>query len=178
MRLFLLLPLLLLTACITPRETGPDPAAQEALRQREQQRRIEEYQRSTQVSLQDSEQQLLDLQREVRDLRDELARNQSRDQEAFDQRLDRLEQGLRQLEARQRKDREEIVSVLSKRMSELMASQPRGGNSGGGGVHTVGPGETLSAIASAYGVSSRAIIQANNLSNPDRLRVGQKLRIP
>jgi LysM repeat protein len=39
-------------------------------------------------------------------------------------------------------------------------------------------GETLSAIAAAYRVKSSDIIKLNNLSNPNALRVGQKLVIP
>lgn len=44
--------------------------------------------------------------------------------------------------------------------------------------YTVGPGDTLSAIAAAYSVSAQAIIDANDLKNPDNLRVEQKLFIP
>jgi LysM repeat protein len=39
-------------------------------------------------------------------------------------------------------------------------------------------GETLSAIAKAYGVKMKTISQANNLSNPNNLRLGQTLFIP
>jgi LysM repeat protein len=42
----------------------------------------------------------------------------------------------------------------------------------------VQPGETLSEIAKAYGVSVSVIIRENNLQKPDQLRVGQKLFIP
>jgi len=44
--------------------------------------------------------------------------------------------------------------------------------------HTVQPGETLFLIAGRYGVSIGAIIQANNLPNPNLIEVGQTLRIP
>ncbi len=44
--------------------------------------------------------------------------------------------------------------------------------------HIVQPGETLSAIAAAYKVSVKAIIEANNISKPESLRAGQKLFIP
>ncbi len=44
-------------------------------------------------------------------------------------------------------------------------------------IHRVKSGETLGAIANKYRVSTRAIIQWNNLRNPDRLSVGQRLKI-
>lgn len=49
---------------------------------------------------------------------------------------------------------------------------------GGGGVHTVAPGETLSEIAGRYGVSSSTLASTNGISDPRRLQVGQKLTIP
>jgi LysM repeat protein len=45
-------------------------------------------------------------------------------------------------------------------------------------VHVVKAGETLSVIATHYGVSIQAIIEANSLQNPNLLYVGQKLTIP
>lgn len=45
-------------------------------------------------------------------------------------------------------------------------------------THTVRSGQTLSAIASKYGVSQSAILRANSLSNAHRLKLGQKLSIP
>ena len=47
-------------------------------------------------------------------------------------------------------------------------------------IHIVRHGETLSGIAVRYGVSQRAILKLNSMppSRADRLRVGQRLRIP
>ena len=45
-------------------------------------------------------------------------------------------------------------------------------------IHIVQPGDTLSAIADAQGVGADVIIQANGLSDPDYLFVGQELQIP
>jgi len=45
-------------------------------------------------------------------------------------------------------------------------------------THRVRSGETLSVIAHRYGTSVSAIMQANGLSSANRLRVGQRLRIP
>ncbi|HHT74242.1 MAG TPA: peptidoglycan DD-metalloendopeptidase family protein [Firmicutes bacterium] len=44
-------------------------------------------------------------------------------------------------------------------------------------VHTVQSGETLWDIAQAYGITVDSIVSANDLTNPNRLRVGQKLEI-
>lgn len=44
--------------------------------------------------------------------------------------------------------------------------------------HVVRQGETLSSIARRYGTSVRELAAYNNLSNPDRILVGQVLRIP
>lgn len=45
-------------------------------------------------------------------------------------------------------------------------------------THRVQKGETLSAIASSYGMSWKELAAYNNLSNPNKLKVGQELRIP
>ncbi len=44
--------------------------------------------------------------------------------------------------------------------------------------HTVGRGDTLSAVAKRYGVSRDALIKANNLKNPDQVVLGSRLIIP
>lgn len=48
----------------------------------------------------------------------------------------------------------------------------------GGQTYVVQPGDTLLAIANRLGTTMRALIDANNLTNPDRLSVGQVLIIP
>ena len=57
-----------------------------------------------------------------------------------------------------------------------------GGGGGGGGdeTHTVKGGDTLSEIGQKYGVAWRDIFEANRdqLDDPDKIDVGQKLRIP
>lgn len=50
--------------------------------------------------------------------------------------------------------------------------------SGYGYEHKVQAGETLSEIARAYNVRINAIIDANNLTDPDQLKVGKLLFIP
>jgi len=45
-------------------------------------------------------------------------------------------------------------------------------------VHVVAGGETLSTIAQRYGVTIASIIEENQLTNPNRLSIGQELVIP
>lgn len=45
-------------------------------------------------------------------------------------------------------------------------------------IHEVQSGDTLTEIANRYGVSMEALIDANNLSDPDRLAPGDRLIIP
>ncbi len=56
--------------------------------------------------------------------------------------------------------------------------QPTPRPPGGATSHTVQSGETLGKIAAKYGITTAALARANGISNPDMIRVGQKLNIP
>ena len=60
------------------------------------------------------------------------------------------------------------------------ASGSGGGSSSGssGQVHVVRVGETLSGIAGQFHLSTAALVQANRITNPDRVYVGTRLTIP
>lgn len=45
-------------------------------------------------------------------------------------------------------------------------------------THTIASGESLYTIARRYEVTTQALVQANNLSSPDKIVVGQKVIIP
>lgn len=45
-------------------------------------------------------------------------------------------------------------------------------------AHTVRAGETLEIIAAAHGTTVRSLATANNLADPNVIRVGQRLRVP
>ncbi len=45
-------------------------------------------------------------------------------------------------------------------------------------VHAVTPGQNLTSIARAYGVTIAAIVKANAITNPSRIYAGQRLAIP
>ena len=57
-------------------------------------------------------------------------------------------------------------------------AQPSPSGTEGAIWHTVQPGETLSSIARRYGTTWQTLARANNLSNPNQIYVGQKLKIP
>ena len=45
-------------------------------------------------------------------------------------------------------------------------------------TYTVQTGDTLFSIASRFGTTVEALVEANNITNPDLIRVGQVLTIP
>lgn len=45
-------------------------------------------------------------------------------------------------------------------------------------TYVVKPGDTLSEIGAMFGVAYKKIAERNNISNPDKIYVGQKLQIP
>lgn len=53
-----------------------------------------------------------------------------------------------------------------------------GGAAATGGAHTVGRGETLSAIAARYGTTVDALVRANGLASANMIYAGQRLTIP
>jgi len=110
---------------------------------------------------------------------DELRDRMTGADEGLRERLAGVEQRVKTLDAAREQDRQAIVDSLSKQISGMMKAQAsRPAPAMQGYEHVVQSGETLSAIASAYGATQSAIIKANNLKNPDRVRIGQKLFIP
>jgi LysM repeat protein len=91
------------------------------------------------------------------------------------------------LEAQRRKDREEFMDRMNVVLEEVLRENERLAsrvdaleNSAFtfGRKHTVKPGESVASIASKYGVTPEAIIEANQLPNGNLIRVGQELLIP
>lgn len=102
-----------------------------------------------------------------------------RTSQSLDGEIKELSQGLQATSASREQMKQEIINKMSKNVESLIKTQVTANNSSQRGIeHIVAPGNTLSTIASAYGVSSKAIIKANNIKNPDRLKIGQVLFIP
>jgi outer membrane murein-binding lipoprotein Lpp len=110
------------------------------------------------------------------------------DTQALRATLGNLEQRMHALEASRDKDKQELVDVLSKKISQIMGGgapadpgRKRSGSktgAGGGGDYLVKSGDTLSGIASTYGVAISALRDANGIKKDNQLRAGQKLVIP
>ena len=70
------------------------------------------------------------------------------------------------------------LSIPGKSGSSSSSGSSSGSSSSSSAVHTVKRGENLTRIAARYGTAVSAIVKANGLSNPSRIYVGQRLRIP
>ena len=160
---------LLFSGCMATYQSPQQQQQQQALRirQAEDQRILQESQRRTDGRIETLEMEVARLSRELDSLR-----------QTLDSRTAELE---RQAAA----DKQQMIAQLSSQMEKLVKqatpppSTPTTAHSGMTGIeHVVQEGHTLSAIAKAYGVTTKAIINANNLKNPNVLKVGQKLFIP
>ncbi|MCF7817883.1 MAG: LysM peptidoglycan-binding domain-containing protein [Kiritimatiellales bacterium] len=100
------------------------------------------------------------------------------DVRALNSQLSQLGSGIQSLESRQARDKQEVINQVSGRVESLLQKQAAATPAKPSGrEHVVEAGHTLSAIASAYGTTVKAIKQANNLKS-DQIYVGQKLFIP
>ena len=55
---------------------------------------------------------------------------------------------------------------------------PGGAPAATGRTHVVAPGETLTAIAARYATSIRALVDLNDIRDPNRVQIGRRLRVP
>lgn len=174
---------------------GSYRAAEEA-RWREDLRLVQEDSRKLEGRIEGLEIEVERIGRSLENLRGEQSRLASSQLQQIQSRLNDLEARISKVDAAREKDKQEIIDRLSAKIAEIMArSAPtsRGGTSGAaatpqkkpsqkaavaGYEHEVKPGETLSAIAAAYGVPVKVILDNNDIKDPNRLRVGQKLFIP
>jgi LysM repeat protein len=72
----------------------------------------------------------------------------------------------------------EEVSKENERILNDLRSIKQIPSQGADGFHVVQSGESLSRIASRYGVTPSEVAKANGITNPNSIRVGQKLKIP
>lgn len=117
---------------------------------------------------------------------------QSHENDAIRGEIDQLRSEIDGLRADQQRMRREIVDDLSAEIAKAIAAStpaaPRRGSSGRSGgastatgsgyEHVVEAGQTLSAIASAYGTTVDKIMKANGIKDANKVRVGQTLFIP
>lgn len=102
--------------------------------------------------------------------------------------LQTLEARIKAIDNARENDKKVILDTLAKELEAISRGKPvtRGGSgststnttTSDGTEHIVQKGETLTVIAKAAGVSVEALKKANNIVNPDELKVGQRLTIP
>ena len=107
--------------------------------------------------------------------------------QALQTQVEDLQRQIRAVDAARAQDKQAIYDDISKKIATILKSpsasaasrpaKPRS-SSQTGIEHVVQPGESLSKIASAYGVKMQVIVEENNLKSPDAIYVGQKLFIP
>ena len=117
----------------------------------------------------------------LEETQEKLFENVTAGQQSARARHDRLQQDVKEVEqavARSERaraqDKQEILEVVK----STLHARPVAPQVEHGREHTVRQGETLSEIARAYGSRVDAIVQANNLEDAHRLRIGQTLFIP
>jgi LysM repeat protein len=101
--------------------------------------------------------------------------------------LEALQARVDALDAARQKDKQAIIDHLAKELAALNLPRAAGKTGGAttdgsptttGKEHVVAKGESLTTIAKTYGVSVEDLKKANNISNPNEIKVGQKLIIP
>ena len=102
---------------------------------------------------------------------------------ALQQQIADLQKQLHSLDAARANDRAQIYDDISKKVATIVKSSTPPPSkskpvSNTGIEHVVQPGESLSKIAAAYGVSMQVIAEVNKIANPANIRSGQKLFIP
>jgi LysM repeat protein len=173
----------LTSGCLTPYQ---DTRARQMTQEREDVLLLREDIRRLAGRLDIMESEVERLAQDVEQQRAEWTRDNQARQQSADARLAELDSRIAEVNRLREQDKKDIVERLSSTIEQMIRSAApsatRGSSSqaisGTGVEHVVGPGQTLSEIAAAYGVRSQVIIDANQLRNPDRLQVGQKLFIP
>ena len=159
--------LLLLSGCETlqsPQQRREADAREQAAARHAEERnlRMQGKLETTEMANAQLSQQLQQLRSEVRSCNSQIAQ---------------LNASMKALDAKQAREMRELIRRVEGLLKKSVATRPSKPSRGAGREHVVEPGHTLSAIASAYGTTVKAIKQANNL-NSDTIRVGQKLFIP
>jgi LysM repeat protein len=189
--------LVFLSGCIVPPERS-DLEAERVRQQNELMRqKLERDQIKADVERLREHVAALDVAREEMNRQIELVRLDSRRGDIeIQQRMAALDAAMKRLEAAQSQMRGAIVDEISRRVAEMLKAQadaavspaPVAGTEASPAVqsakartphtHVVKRGESLSKIAEAYGVTPKALMEANGVRDANRVLVGQKLVIP
>ena len=156
-----------LTGCETLQT--PQQRQQIAARQQAATRHADERFRRLQGQIESIEMENARLAQEMQQLRSEVR--------SCSAQLSQLDGSMKSMGAQQSRESQEIVRRVEGLLKKSAASRSSKPSRGAGREHVVESGHTLSAIASAYGSSVKAIKQANSLQS-DNIYVGQKLFIP
>lgn len=148
----------------TPRQRQQDSARQQAAV-----RMADENLHRLQGQVESIEMENSRLAQEVQQLRSEVR--------SLNSQISQIGSGMQSMQSRQARDKQEVIDQVSKRVGTLIEKQAASAPRSSGREHVVESGHTLSAIASAYGTTVKAIKQANKLKS-DHIYVGQKLYIP
>ncbi len=73
---------------------------------------------------------------------------------------------------------QELVIPTAGSVNSINAPLPSSPPPSSGSTYTVQPGDSPAAIARRFGVTTQALMAANNISDPRKLRVGQELVLP
>jgi len=168
--------LILLCSCANTRgQSVPDE-------REELENRLSRQTRELEVRLSEIEYQVSDLKREFRFTQEQVAALQGQSGRMG---LDN-QASLNELRGRVKSVEDELKRATAIIMEEIrklektrsQRAPARAGEVMRGYEHTVQSGETLSTIARKYGASVPAITEANGMSDPNAIRVGQTIFVP
>ena len=188
-RQILLVAMVWLTGCVTDFNQGQ---VNRNIEQHENQALLSERLNKLSDQVQILVNQQDNLQRELASLQNRLNQFQAGTGGASAAELQRLQTMIAKVDTARQQDKQIILDEVAKQLDAMTRRSGKSATtkatptttpltSGGtetGYEHVVKAGETVTAIAKAYGVSVDAIMKANNLKNPGSLKVGQKLFVP
>ena len=176
-----LLPVML--ALLAGCDTTSKQIQQEQLSQRQTINELQEKQETLHVSLQGTQEENARLRQQIEELRTELeASRQTSNSYAGD--ITRLDELVQKMNSARTKDRQAVLDEVSRELSRISqktasaSPPPQKPAAEVGYEHTVKKGESLYAIAKAYGVPASEIARANGLKPKSALKTGRVLFVP
>ncbi len=92
--------------------------------------------------------------------------------------LDALEAKIKAVDEARQRDNKALIDQLAKELAGAAKPVSKPATEATGNEHVVAKGDTLATVARKYGVPVADLAKANNLANPNDIKVGQKLVIP